>query len=333
MNGRIWIIIVHYRTPDLAVDCLRSLASQREHLGGGRVLVLDNASGDGSVERIHSAIAREGWPEWAEAVALNRNGGFAFGNNAGIRMALAAPETVDYVLLLNPDTVVRQGAIRALVEFMDSHPDAGIAGSLLETPDGRVDCSAHRFHSPLSELDGGARLGLLSRLLRQHVVSPPLREEPHSCDWVSGASMIVRRKVIEDIGLMDEGFFLYFEEVDYCWRARKAGWEVWYVPGSRVLHLEGSATGIKAAAKRRAGYWYDSRRRFFVKHYGIVGLLLADAFWTAGRLSLLLRSLLHLGGKGVAADPQRFMPDLLGGDLQAIATGQAWSIRREGERK
>lgn len=333
MSGCIWIVIVNYRTPGLAVDCLRSLASQVECLGGGRVLVMDNASGDGSAERIHAAIGSEGWSEWAEAVALDRNGGFAFGNNAGIRMALAARETADYVMLLNPDTIVRQGAIRALVEFMDSHPDAGIAGSLLETPAGGVDCSAHRIHSPLSELDGGARLGLLSRLLSRHVVSPPMLDVPHPCDWVSGASMLVRRQVIEDIGLMDEGFFLYFEEVDYCWRARRAGWEVWYVPRSRVLHLEGAATGIKTAAKRRAGYWYDSRRRFFIKHYGIAGLLLADALWTIGRLSLLLRSVLHLGGKGVDADPQWFMPDLLGGDLRALASGQAWSIRREGEQR
>jgi hypothetical protein len=328
-----WIVIVNYRTPELVVDCLRSLASQVGCLGGGRVLVMDNASGDGSAERIHSAIEREGWSEWAEAVALDRNGGFAFGNNAGIRMAMASPETVDYVLLLNPDTIVWPGAIKALAEFMDSHPNAGIAGSLLETRDGRVDRSAHRIHTPLSELDGGARLGLLSRLLSRHVVSPPMLEVSHPCDWVSGASMIVRRQVVDDIGLMDEGFFLYFEEVDYCWRARQAGWEVWYVPRSRVLHLEGAATGIKMAAKRRAGYWYDSRRRFFIKHYGIAGLLLADALWAIGRLSLLLRSMLHLGGKGVDADPRWFMPDLLGGDLWAVASGQAWSIRRESERK
>lgn len=328
MDSRTWIVVVNYRTADLAIDCMRSLASQVDDLRGGRVVVADNASGDGSVEKLTDAIEREGWSTWAEVVPLDRNGGFAFGNNAGIRMALASPETVDYVMLLNPDTIVRPGAIRALAEFMGTHPNAGIAGSLLETPDGRVDCSAHRVHSPLSELDGGARLGILSRLLRRHIVSPPLRQEAHPCDWVSGASMIVRRSVIEEIGPMDEGFFLYFEEVDYCWRAKKAGWEVWYVPQSRVLHLEGAATGIKTAAKRRAGYWYDSRRRFFIKHYGVAGLLLADALWAVGRLSLLLRNILGLGGKGMEADPRRFMPDLLGGDLRAIASGQARAIRQ-----
>lgn len=333
VSGCVWIVIVNYRTPELAVDCLHSLAPQAGCLGGGRVLVMDNASGDDSAERIRAAIEREGWQDWAETVALDRNGGFAFGNNAGIHLALADAQPPDYVLLLNPDTIVRPGAIAALVEFMDANPDAGIAGSLLEARDGRVDCSAHRIHSPLSELDGGARLGLLSRLLSRHVVSPPVREVPHSCDWVSGASMMVRRQVIEEIGLMDEGFFLYFEEVDYCWRAKKAGWEVWYVPPSRVLHLEGAATGIKTAAIRRAGYWYDSRRRFFIKHYGIAGLLLADALWAIGRLSLLLRNILRLGGKGVDADPKWFMSDLLGGDLRALASGQAWSVNREGERK
>ena len=325
---RLWIVIVNYRTADLVIDCLRSLEHQVSALRDGQVLVLDNHSGDGSVEKIAAAIEYEGWQDWANAIQLNRNGGFSFGSNIGIRRALAIPGRVDYVMLVNPDTIVRPEALNVLVGFMEAHPEAGIAGSLLERPDGELDCSAHRIHSPLSELEGGARLGVLSRLLNQHVVSPPLRPEAHTCDWVSGASMIIRREVIEDIGLLDEGFFLYFEEVDYCWRARKAGWEVWYVPQSRVMHLEGAATGIKAVSKRRAAYWYDSRRRFFIKHYGIVGLLLADTLWTFGRLTLLLRNIVGLGGKGIKNDPKWFMPDLILGDLRSIVTGQAFSIRK-----
>ncbi|NWG87687.1 MAG: glycosyltransferase family 2 protein [Hydrogenophilaceae bacterium] len=328
MSGT-WIVIVNFRTADLVVDCLRSLAPQVDDLGGGRVVVVDNASGDRSVETISDAIEQQRWSVWAGIVPLDHNGGFAFGNNAGIRLAMSEPNPPDYVMLLNPDTVTRPEAIRALVRFMDAHPEAGIAGSLLETAEGGVDCSAHRVHSPLSELDGGARLGVLSRLLRQHVVSPPIPAQAHRCDWVSGASMIVRRSVIEKIGLMDDGYFLYYEEVDYCLRAKQAGWEVWYAPQSRVLHLEGAATGIKAAARRRAAYWYDSRRRFFIKHYGIAGLLLADLLWALGRVSLLLRSGLGLGGKGIERDPIRYMPDLIGGDLRAIFTGRAGAIKRE----
>ena len=327
MNNRTWIVIVNYRTADLAVDCLRSLAAQASDLAGGRVVVIDNASGDDSVVKLQSAIEQHGWSTWAEVMPLDRNGGFAFGNNAGIRSALAAGDQIEYVMLLNPDTIVRAGAIRALVDFMDAHPRAGIAGSLLENAEGGIDCSAHRIHSPLSELDGGARLGLLSRVLHRFVVSGHPRAEAHQCDWVSGASLIMRRAVLDDIGLMDEGYFLYFEEVDFCCRSKRVGWEVWYVPQSRVMHLEGAATGIRAVAKRRPKYWYDSRRRFFVKQYGVPGLVLSDLFWAMGRATFLLRRLLRLGGGQPDHDPKWFMFDLLWGDLRAILTGQAWTIK------
>ncbi len=327
--GRIWIIIVNYRTPGLAIDCLRSISTQVSDLGGGRVVMVDNASGDGSVEQLATAIQRENWTDWVEVLAKERNGGFAYGNNAGIRVALAALNPPDHLLLLNPDTVVHPGAIRDLVEFMATHPDAGIAGSRLETAAGGVDCSAHRIHSPLSELVGSARLGVLSRMLQRHGVSEPPRPEAHACDWVSGASLMVRRTALEAIGPMDEGYFLYFEEVDFCWRARQAGWQVWYVPQSRVLHLEGASTGIKHVT-RRAGYWYDSRRRFFVKHYGVGGLLLADALWGLGRATFLLRCLLGLGVRGDDLDPHWYSWDLLWGDLRALLSGQGWRISGAG---
>jgi len=322
--GSAWIVIVNYRTAELTIDCLRALSTQVADLVGGRVVVVDNDSGDGSAEKLFSAIEREGWSGWASVMPLDRNGGFAYGNNAGIRAALDSADHVNYVMLLNPDTVVREGAVKALVEFMEGHPQAGIAGSLLENKDGGVECSAHRTHSPLSELDAGARLGLLSRLLHRYVVSECPAAEAHQCDWVSGASLIVRREVLEQVGLMDDGYFLYFEEVDFCRRAQRAGWECWYVPESRVMHLEGVSTGIRAAAKRRAKYWYDSRRRFFVKHYGITGLVAADVLWAIGRFLFLLRRGLRIGARSRENnDPKWFTFDMLWGDLWAIFTGRA----------
>lgn len=326
--GITWIIIVNYRTADLAIGCLRALSAQADDLGGGRVVVVDNDSRDGSVEKLRTAIEHEGWSDWADVMPLDRNGGFAYGNNAGIRAALASPTNVDYMMLLNPDTVVREGAIKALVEFMDGHPRAGIAGSLLENASGGLECSAHRIHNPLSELEAGARLGMLTRLLHSYVVWGHPGTEAHQCDWVSGASLIIRREVVERMGLMDDGYFLYFEEADFCWRAKQAGWEVWYVPQSKVMHIEGASTGIRAASKRRAGYWYDSRRRFFVKHYGVVGLILADTLWAAGRVTYMLRYLLRLAAP--PRDPKWFMFDLLWGDLRAILTGQVWAVNRAG---
>lgn len=333
MSACLWIVIVNFRTPELVIDCLRSLSSQVDALGNGRVIVVDNKSGDDSVEKLSASIDSENWGAWAEVKPMDRNGGFAYGNNAGIRLALAAPKRGDYVLLLNPDTIVHPDAIKALVAFMDANPEVGIAGSRLENAAGGIDCSAHRTPSPLGELNGSARLGLISRLLHRYAVSPPVRDEAHECDWVSGASMLIRREVLEEIGPMDEGYFLYFEEVDFCCRARAAGWSVWYVPESRVLHLEGAATGIRVGARRRAAYWYDSRRRFFIKHYGVVGLMLADLLWAAGRLSFLLRGLLRRGGAGSERDPEWFMVDLLWGDLRAILTGKAWTVGHAGGRR
>jgi GT2 family glycosyltransferase len=312
------VIIVNYQTAELTLQCLDSLKTDIE--GSISAAIIDNSSGDASVARITETIERQGWQHWASVVPLDRNGGFSAGNNAGIRLALAFEPASDYVLLLNPDTIVKSQSIASLIEFMDRHPRIGIAGSSLEDGDGRPQCSAHRFPTPGGELLVGARLGLLDRLMPRRVLSPPIQSEPHPCDWVSGASMIIRREVFEQIGLLDEGYFLYFEEVDFCFRARKAGWDVWYVPQSRVVHLEGASTGIRAQKKRRPAYWYNSRRRFFLKSYGIVGLLIADCLWAVGRLSWWTRRCLGLAKP--ANDPKRFAWDLLMGDAVAALTGK-----------
>jgi N-acetylglucosaminyl-diphospho-decaprenol L-rhamnosyltransferase len=313
------IVIVNYRTADLTLACLERLAAEQREFTAMRAIVVDGASGDGSAERLAAALDGEGWT-WAELLVLERNGGFAFANNAAIRRAMIGEPKPDFVLLLNPDTLPRPDAVQNLARFMLSHPEIGIAGSRLEEPDGTPQRTAHGRVSPLSELDSAARLGLVSRLLKRHIVSPPVRDAAHECDWVSGASMIVRREVFDRIGLLDEGFFLYFEEVDLCRRAKRAGWSVWYAPVSRVVHLEGSSTGISREGETRPAYWYESRRRYFLKSYGLAGLIAADLLWAFGRATLMLRRALRLGGS-TAGDPRRFARDLLGGDLRALLRG------------
>jgi N-acetylglucosaminyl-diphospho-decaprenol L-rhamnosyltransferase len=313
------VVIVNYRTGGLAVDCLGSLCGEIDP-ARDRVIVVDNDSGDGSPDVIDGAISRHGWGAWACVLRTGRNGGFSAGNNAGIRAVDA-----ELYLLLNPDTVVRPGAIEALRCFMEERPRVGICGARLEEPDGRPQGSAHRFPSPLRELDSGARLGVLSRVLgRGHLAAVNAAAGgPHRSDWVSGAALCVRRGVIEDVGMLDEGYFLYFEEVDLCKRAWAAGWEVWHVPEARIVHLEGSATGIKQQERRRPRYWFESRRRFFVTHYGVAGLMAADVLWAVGRASLECRRALRLGG-GFGRLPRRFALDLLVGDLAAIARPATW---------
>ena len=316
--ANLWIVIVNYRTASMVVDCLHSVALQLEQVPGLRVVVVDNDSGDGSFEDLSQAVQRERWEAWVTIAASGRNGGFAFGNNVGIRLAFESTVPADYVFLLNPDTVARDGSIYVLLNFIQLNQEVGIVGGLLENAQGGVDNSAHNAPSPLGELISGANLGFLSRKFPRKVATPQLRNVAHECDWVSGASLMVRREVFEQIGLLDEAFFLYFEEVDFCTRARNAGWEVWFVPDSRILHLEGSATGIKQVARRRPGYWYDSRRRYFVKHFGMLGLIVADVLWATGRLSLALRCLLRLGTDGKLLGPKWFAFDLLWGDIKFV---------------
>jgi GT2 family glycosyltransferase len=289
--SRVAVIIVNYRTPALAVDCLRSLAG--EDAGPHcRAVVVDNGSGDGSAAALAEAIHAHGWGAWAELLPLADNRGFAAGNNAALRQILAAPHPPDYLLLLNPDTVVRPGAVRALADFLDRHPRAGIAGSRLEDPDGTPQVSAFRFPSVLGEWENGVRLGLVTRLLHRHVVAPPVRPEAHVTDWVSGASLMVRRAVFEEVGLLDEGFFLYYEEVDFCRRAARAGWPCWYVPASRVVHLVSQSTGVDGDGRTRRpmpAYWFASRRRYFAKHHRRLDALCADVGWAVGRAGWRLR--------------------------------------------
>lgn len=314
------IVILNYRTAGLTVDCLRSLEPEIAAIRDARVTVVDNASGDGSAEVIATAILQEGWSTWATLLPLSRNGGYSAGNNAGLRRALSADPPADYVLLLNPDTIVRPRALRTLLDFMEGNPEVGIAGSRLEDLDGRVDSSARRMPTPLGEFEGAARTGPITRLLSRYVVSPPAEITPCQCDWVSGASMLIRRAVIEQIVLMDEGYFLYFDEVDYCMRAKRAGWQCWYVPDARIVHLEGQSTGIKTQG-RRARYWFESRRRFFTKHYGMFGLIAADCLWAMGRAVWWIRRFMGLGAKS-STDPAWFAWDLLVGDLRAVLRGE-----------
>lgn len=282
--ARILIIIVNYRTADLTIDALGSLAPEIARVPSAQCIVVDNASGDLSSERIAKAIAAHGWSDWCHFRALPHNGGFAYGNNEAIRLYQreAAAPIPDYVWLLNPDTIVLPGALAELVDFMDAHPEAGIAGGRSEDRDGAVWNSAFRFHTIWSEIDTALSLGIVSRLLRRYRIAPPISETVVRCDWVAGASMMIRRAVFDAIGLLDQGYFMYFEETDFCLRAHRAGFQTWYVPQSRIIHLIGQASGIasaKAERKRRPRYWFDSRSRYFRKNHGQAGWITANIAW------------------------------------------------------
>lgn len=281
------VIIVNYRTPSLVVECLLSLVAEDV-----RVVVVDNASGDDSLAIINAAVLAAGW-SWVEVVAHPHNHGFAAGNNVGLRYFLTTAAPPKYFWLLNPDTVVRAGACRPLVAFLETNRDVGIVGSRLEDPDGTPQTSAFRFPSLLGEVENNTRVGIVTRALTYFRVPIVPKDQPHPADWVSGASLMLRREVFDSVGPLDDGYFLYFEETDYCRRARTLGWRIWHIPASRVVHLEGQSTGITGrhtVPRRRPTYWFDARSRYFRKHHGTTYTLFADllfivcfAFWRGQR--------------------------------------------------
>lgn len=329
---RLLIVIINYRTAALVTECLRSLSGEITSLPDVRVVVTDNASGDASIEQIARTITQEHWADWASTQPLPRNGGFAYGNNRAIEPALHSETPPQYVLLLNPDTTIHPGAIGELLSFMDGHPNVGIAGSRLEDPDGTPQRSAFRFPTIFSEIDNGLRLGPVSRLLDRYVVAPPPRNEAHRCDWVSGASMMIRREVFTDVGLFDEGFFLYFEETDFCRRATRRGWECWHVPASRVTHLVGQSSGLtgKPTGRRQPTYWFDSRHRYLLRNHGAFYAFLANvAFATCFALWRIRRAI----QRKPDTDPPKLLGDfvrhsLFGSPTQAPAP--ALPLQRQG---
>jgi N-acetylglucosaminyl-diphospho-decaprenol L-rhamnosyltransferase len=271
------VVILNYRTPRLVKDCLDSLRG--EVRPGVTVVVVDNASGDGSAESMRAFVAERGYG-WARVIESPVNGGFAAGNNVGIRAIDA-----DAYLLLNSDTLVRPGAIAGLMRALTEHPNAGLVVPRTESSDGRDDRNAFVTPRPLSEFVRGAHLGVLSRLLHRFDVVAEVPTTSFEPDWVGFCAVVVRREVIGRVGLLDERYFMYYEDIDYCMRVRRAGFTIRYCPEASVVHLRGGSSGITSTAgvkKRAARYLYESRARFFATHYGIPGLLTANLAFGAG---------------------------------------------------
>lgn len=314
-DPRVAVVIVNYRTGALVARCLASLVEEVRGRPLTRVVVVDNASGDDSCDTIQAAIERLDAGHWARLVRSSSNAGFGAGNNIALRDLLGEPEPPEVFWLLNPDTEVQPGALQALVEHLQRDPACGIVGSLLLEADGSPWPFAFRFPTLASEFESRARLKLVTRWLHGSAVARRMdtREDapPATVDWVSGASFMVRRRVIQDIGLMDEGFFLYYEETEFSRRAADAGWTSVFVPQSRVMHISGQSTGVTERLdrpRRLPDYWFDSRRRYFRKVHGRLYAVLADVACLAG-------TLLWHAGRLVRGrpdtDPPRYLYDLI----------------------
>lgn len=287
-------VIVNYKTPHLVLGCLSSLLPELDGLNAC-VVVVDNHSGDNSSEVIQTWIDVHDTMNQVDFIQSSQNSGFADGNNIGIKAHKAL-----YYLLLNSDTLVRPDAIRTMLDTARSFPEAGLVSPRLEWPDGEGQESCFRFPSPLSELSEASQTGLIDRLLGKYLVALPVQAQIAWPQWTSFACVLIRDEVFRKVGLLDEGYFMYFEDVEYCQRARKAGWKIVHNPAARVVHLRGGSSPVKKQTqlkKRVPRYFYESRTRYYYQVYGWLGLTVANILWWVGRVISGTRQILGRSDK------------------------------------
>ncbi|WP_227271823.1 glycosyltransferase family 2 protein [Roseobacter weihaiensis] len=285
MAHDILISIINYRTGPLTLACVRSVLADLDGIDG-RVVVVDNASGDGSAEEIAAWIAAH--PDApVELVHSATNTGFSGGHNQGM-----GAHDARYYLLLNSDAELRPGFLHRILEAAEAQPDAGLIAPRLEGEDGQPQVSLFRFHSPLGELIRGAATGPVTRLFKHHDVPLGLDPDPAQIDWASFACILLKGEMVRALGPMDEGYFLYFEDAEYCLRAKRAGWKIIHTPKAVAVHFRGGSGPVKAmeaARRRRPRYYYRARARFMYQAHGAAGLLAANTLWTLGRAISYLR--------------------------------------------
>lgn len=248
------VVIVNWNVHELLRRCLLSL-SKGDTL---EVIVVDCASSDGSVEMV-----RREFP-WVRLIASDENLGYARGNNLGVTRA-----TGRYVLILNPDTEIVGDALTRMVHYLDAHPMVGALGPGLRYPDGALQSSRRRFPTLATAFCESTLLHQWfpkNRVARRYHMSDRPADAPQQVDWLVGAALMIRREAWQQAGPLDEGFFMYFEELDWCRRCRAAGWEIHYLPAAQIVHHEGKSSEQVVTA--RTIHFHCSKIRYFRKYYG-----------------------------------------------------------------
>lgn len=309
---KLTVSIINYKTADLTMAALQSV---RDDISGRdmSVVVIDNASNDGSAEKIEAWLAEAGDPRF-KLVRSDVNGGFSAGHNLGF----ATDPEADYYLVLNSDALIRPGFFDAILEAAEANPAYGLFMPQLEFEDGTPQVSCFRFHSIVSEFLRGIATGPVTRMLKGYVVADPEPLAPHDIGWASFACVLLSGKMVRDIGPMDDGYFLYFEDTEYSLRASRAGWKVLFVPGAHVVHLcggSGPVTELTDQKKRLPAYFWRSRTRYFRQAYGPFGPLLSNLAWMLGRVLAQAR---WLAGKAPFAPIEREWTDMWQGFLNPL---------------
>ena len=291
------VSIINFRTGDLTLQCVRSVLADMTGIKG-LVVVVDNQSGDGSAEQIEDWIATQ--PEGTPVRLLRSatNSGFSGGHNQGFAAA------AEFYLVLNSDAVLHPGFLRTMLTAARAEPRSGLFAPVIEYDDGGVQDSCFRFPSPLGELVRSARSSLVTRVFRRSEVSLGPDPVPTEIEWASFACILLRGEMVQAIGPMDEGYFLYFEDVEYCLRARRAGWGIQQVREARAIHFRGGSGPVKTLIRERARlprYYYSSRTRFLYQAHGLGGLIAANLLWYVGRA---IKHLYVFAGREVRSMPR-----------------------------
>lgn len=303
-------VLLNYKTAEMTLRAAEAALTAMEGIEGGLTIV-DNDSRDGSFEKLSAEVANRGWDADGRVTVIQsgHNGGFGAGNNVGIRAGLPGGVTPDYVYILNSDAFPEPDAVKILMEHLEANPKVGFAGSYIHGEGGVDDwhCTIFRFPTVWSEIEAGIQFGPVTRLLKKHVVPMALPDGPTEVGWTAGASLMMRKSVLDQVGLFDETFFLYFEETDLCLRARRAGWPTVYIPASQVTHIGSVSTGLKTWT-RVPGYWFDSRRHYYTKNHGAAYAALATGAYVVTRSLYRLRRMIERKPHG---DADRFLRDMI----------------------
>lgn len=310
-------ILLNWRSAEMTLRAAEAALVALKGIAGALVIV-DNDSGDGSFEMMTAEVQKRGWNTGAQAVRVlqsGHNGGFGAGNNFGIRAGMPDGSAPEFVYILNSDAFPETAAIGALLAHLQAHHATGFAGSFIFGDDGAPHRTAFRFPSIASEFEAQVRFGPVSRALNRWIVAQPIPEKTCRVDWLAGASLMMRMSVLDQIGLFDEQFFLYFEETDLCRRAGLAGWPTDYVLESRVMHIGSASTGMREW-QRIPGFWLDSRLHYFRKNHGVVYAITATLAHLAGGVLWRARLLIQRKDRG---DPPLYLTDLTLHALRAAA--------------
>ncbi len=283
MTEELSIHIINFRTAGLTIDCLETLARERTEYSAFKVYLVDNSSGDDSVAVLQAAIAEKKWEAWIEFLPLDKNLGFAGGNNYSIRRCLDAPESAPFQLLLNSDTLVHPGCLKKCLDWMHAHAATGAFSCMLRNQDGSVQNVCRKFPRP--DRETARALGLPYVLPRAFAWADledmgwdRERADSRLVEWIGGAFMLLRTEAVRQAGLMDESFFFYGEDCEWCFRLRKHGWEVRFDPSASITHLGGaSSDSTRMLDKRREILIWKARFRVQRTCYG----RLAEA-WVRG---------------------------------------------------